>query len=145
MIFRYSSSFQMEIWEQMLLPQVPPSSLPRWPWGSHQQLAYLTPHGAQTSPRWGPACQGCSKAQRLLCMAGCKPPVEGCAGGQCTPSHCPRLWPGEGAEPWAAATAASLSVSHRQHHRAWGVRKTVPSGQGQTILCYRACLGSFSA
>lgn len=48
----------MEIWEHILLLEVWPSSLPRWPWGSHQQLAHLTLPSTWIQPKAGTSWPG---------------------------------------------------------------------------------------
>lgn len=120
------------------------SSLPRWPSGSHRQQAHLTSHAPRFSPSRGPAGQGCHASPKASVRGWVRHPSER-LGGRTVCPRCPGLWPREGAEPWAAAAAASLCVFHRQHRGGWGVRKMVPSGRGHAVLCYRACLVSFSA
>lgn len=57
----------MEIWEQILLLQVLPSCLPRWPSGSLWQPAHLTPHGAQVQPEAGTGWPGLPRQRKGFC------------------------------------------------------------------------------
>lgn len=86
-----------------------PSSLPRWPSGSHRQQAHLTSHAPRFSPSRGPAGQGCHASPKASVHGWVRHPSER-LGGRTVCPRCPCLWPREGAEPWAAAAAASLCI-----------------------------------
>ena len=81
-------------------------------------------------------------ARRLLRVTGHDAPVKGWGWRSLSP-HCPCLRPREGAETWAAAPAASHPLCIPPTSST--VEPVVPSGWGQTVLCYKVCLVSFSA